>query len=207
MRGFKILHRFISEGYVSCESAVHRPHEHERLIIHGHDRVQKIPIPSARHHIPNILTHKRSTLGMPARRPSLSQMIRQFLSGIITHYLLGKRQFPIEMVLKRILRRLPRRRTSPRQNFLSRPTETRPRRRHIRSPRPILGPILIITTRLIRIRRHIPPRNGRTANTAVEPNGFGIVELRQPLQRGPRLSSRHTPHTTPRNPRITVGPP
>ena len=72
MRRLKIFDRFISERNISCERAIHRPHEHERLIIHTHNHVQQILIPGSGHHIPNILTHKRSTPGVPPRRPRLS---------------------------------------------------------------------------------------------------------------------------------------
>lgn len=207
MGRLKIFHRFISKGNVSCERTVHRPHKHKRLIVHFGNQFQKILIARVRNHIPNILTHKRRPPRMPARRPRLSQMIRQFLRSIITYYLLGKRQFPIKMILKRILRRLPRRRPSPRQNLLRRTPKTRPRRRHIRRPHPILRPLLIIPPRLIHIRRHIPPRNRRPAHATIKSNRFGIIKLREPLQRRPRLRSRQTPHTTPRHTRITLSTP
>ena len=143
---------------------------------------------------------------MPTRRPRLSQMIRQLLSSIIAHNLLGEWKFAIEMILIRILRRLPRRRPRPRKHFLSRPTEPGPRRRHISGSGPILSPFLIIPTRLIRIRRHILPRNRRPANTTIKTNRLGIIKLGEPLKRGLSLSRRHTPHTTPRHPRITLSP-
>lgn len=207
MRGLKIFHRLISEGYVSYESAVHRPHEHESLIIHTHDQIQKILVTRARHHIPNILTHKRSTLSVPARRPGLSQMIRQLLGSIIAYYLLGKRQFPIEMILIRILRRLPRRRPRPRQNLLSRPTETGPRRRDIPCALTILGPLFIIPPRLIRIRRHILPRNRRPTHTGEPTHRPRIVELSETLQSSSRLSPGQPTHAPARHTRITLSTP
>lgn len=207
MRRFKILHRFISERYISCECVIHRPHEHERLIIHAHNHIQQIHIPGSGHHIPNILTHKRSAPGVPPRRPSLRQMIRQFLSGIITHNLLGKRKFTIEMILIRILRRLPGRRPRPRPHLLRRTPETRPRRRDTPCALTILGPLFIIPPRLIRIRRHMPPRNRRPTHTGEPTHRPRIIELHEPLQSSSRLSPGQPTHTPPRHTRIALSTP
>lgn len=133
-------------------------------------------------------------------------MIRQFLSGIIAHNLLGERQFPIEMILIRILRRLPRRRPRPRKHFLGRPPEPRPRRRDIPCALTILGPLLIIPPRLIRIRRHMLPRNRNTIDAREPTHRSTVVELPEPLQRSSRLRRRHPPHAPTGHTRITFSP-
>ena len=206
MRRFKIFHRLVPERNIPGESGIHSPHEHERLIIHAHNRVQQILVTRASHHIPNILTHQSSPLGVPTRRPRLRQMIRQLLGGIIGNNLLGERKLTIKMILKRILRRLPRRRPSPRPHLLRRPPEPRPRRRHIPRPLPILGPLLIIPTRLIHVGGHMPPRDRRPTDPGIKTNRLGIIELREPLKRSSRLRGSHTPHTPTRHTRITLSP-
>lgn len=207
MGRLKILHRLITERNIPSERAIHRPHEHQRLIIHAHNDLEQIFITRPRHHISNILTHKRGALGMPPRRPRLSQMIRQPPRSIITHQLLGERKFTVEMILIRILRRLPRRRPRPGQHLLGSPPETRPGRRHFGSAFPIRGPLLIIPPRLIRIRRHMPPRNRRPTHAAIKTNRLRVIELGEPLKRGPGLRPRHPPHAPTRHTRITFSAP
>ena len=134
-------------------------------------------------------------------------MIRQLLRSIIGHNLLRERKFTVEMILIRIFRRLPRRRPRPRPHLLRRTPETRPRRRDIPCALTILGPLFIIPPRLIRIRRHMLPRNRRPTHTGEPTHRPRIVELSETLQSNSRLSPGQPTHAPARHTRIALSTP